>query len=78
MIGWLMGELWPLIAGAVVAAGALFAAWRAGRKGAQADHRAKTAEDYTDTRKRIDHGTRGAGTGTDDDIRKRLRERAKR
>jgi hypothetical protein len=78
VIGALLAEVWPLIAGAVVAAGALFAAWRAGRKGAQADHRAETAEDYRDTTQRIIHGTRGAGTGTDDDIRKRLRERGQR
>ena len=78
MIGWLLSELLPVIAWPLFFAAALFLAWRAGRKGAQADHRAEKAEDYIDTRKRIDHGTRDAGTGSDDDIRKRLRERAKR
>jgi hypothetical protein len=77
---WLLStRLGRLLAWALAGVAAILAAWVAGRREgastARAEAAAKAAKDYADTRKRIDHDTRHAGTGTDDDIRERLRRR---
>jgi dienelactone hydrolase len=65
-------KLWAAAAGAFLMALAAF--WFGGRKSAQADAKRKEAEDYVDTRKRIDEVARMSDA---DAARDWLRERGK-
>jgi hypothetical protein len=65
-------KLWAAAAGAFLMA--LAAIWFGGRKSAQADAKRKEAEDYVDTRKRIDEVGRMSDA---DAARDWLRERGK-
>ena len=65
-------KLWAAAAGAFLMA--LITIWFGGRKSAQADAKRKEAEDYADTRKRIDEVGRMSDA---DAARDWLRERGK-